>query len=83
VQGDEQVLELLNEALTGELTAINQFLDEKAFDGWGYVHLGNRGLASSAEWADDGRELLENRETQSATIGQIGEAHHLAQQIRG
>jgi bacterioferritin len=156
VQGDEQVLELLNEVLTAELTAINQyFLDAKMFDNWGYAHLGerfrsesidemkdaerlidrllyfdghpnlqrlgtiaigetasekltlalelereailrlNRGIALCTERADNGtRELLEDilegeeehadwLETQLALIGQIGEAHYLAQQIRG
>jgi bacterioferritin len=156
VHGDEQVLELLNEVLTAELTAINQyFLDAKMFDNWGYSHLGerfrsesidemkdaerlidrilyfdghpnlqrlgtigigetasekltlalelekaailrlNRGIALSTERADNGsRELLEDilegeeshadwLETQLALIGQIGEAHYLAQQIRG
>jgi bacterioferritin len=156
VQGDEQVLELLNEVLTAELTAINQyFLDAKMFDNWGYAHLGerfrsesidemkdaerlidrllyfdghpnlqrlgtiaigetasekltlalelereailrlNQGIALCTERADNGtRELLEDilegeeehadwLETQLALIGQIGEAHYLAQQIRG
>jgi bacterioferritin len=155
VQGDEQVLELLNEVLTAELTAINQyFLDAKMFDNWGYDRLGERfrsesidemkdaeqlierilyldghpnvqrlgtigigetasekltlaldlekqailrlnsGIALSTERADNGsRELLEDilegeeshadwLETQLALIGQVGEAHYLAQQIR-
>jgi bacterioferritin len=55
----------------------------------------NRGIALSTERADNGsRELLEDilegeeshadwLETQLALIGQIGEAHYLAQQIRG
>jgi bacterioferritin len=156
VQGDEQMLELLDEVLTGELTAVNQyFLDAKMFDNWGYGHLGerfrsesidemkdaerlierilyfdghpnvqrpgtigigetaseklalaleleraailrlNRGIALSTERAENGsRELLEDilegeeshadwLETQLALIDQIGEAHSLAQQIRG
>src|ERR1700728_2955162 len=156
MRGDPQVLELLNEVLTAELTAINQdFLDAKMFDNWGYLQLGekfrsesigemkdaeqlierilyldghpnvqrlgtigigetasekltlaleleteailrlNRGIALSTERADNGsRELLEDilegeeshadwLETQLALIGQIGEAHYLAQQIRG
>jgi bacterioferritin len=155
MQGDEQVLELFNEVLTGELTAVNQyFLDAKMFDNWGYAHLGerfrsesigemrdadrlierilyleghpnvqrlgtvqigetsaekltlalelereaisrlNRGIALSVERADNGsRDLLEDilkgeedhadwLETQLALIGQLGEAHYLAQQIR-
>lgn len=154
MQGDGQVLELLNEVLTGELTAVNQyFLDAKMFDNLGYAHLGerfrsesigemkdadrlierilyleghpnvqrlgnvqigetaaekltlalelereaivrlNRGAALGVERADNGtRDLLADilrgeedhadwLETQLALIGQIGEAHYLAQQI--
>jgi bacterioferritin len=156
VQGDEQVIEFLNQVLTAELTAINQyFLDAKMFDNWGYVHLGekfrsesigemndadrlierilyldghpnvqrlgtigigetaqekltlaldlermaidrlNRGIALSVERGDNGsRDLLEDilegeedhadwLETQLTLIDQLGEAHYLAQQIRG
>ena len=55
----------------------------------------NRGIALSVERSDNGsRELLEDilkgeedhadwLETQLALIDQIGEAHYLAQQIRG
>ncbi len=43
MQGDPQVLELLNEVLTAELTAVNQyFLDAKMFDNWGYDRLAER-----------------------------------------
>jgi bacterioferritin (cytochrome b1) len=67
MQGDEQVVELLNEALTADLTAVNQyFLDAKMFDELGHAHL-------DADWL----------EMQLALINQIGEAHYLAQQIRG
>lgn len=156
VQGDEQVIELLNQVLTAELTAINQyFLDAKMLDNWGYAHLGekfrsesigemkdadrlierilyldghpnvqrlgtigigetalekltlalelertaidrlNSGIALSVERGDNGsRELLEDilqgeedhadwLETQLTLIDQLGEAHYLAQQIRG
>jgi bacterioferritin len=40
VQGDPQVLELLNEVLTSELTAVNQyFIHAKLCDNWGYERL--------------------------------------------
>jgi bacterioferritin len=123
VQGDEQVLELLNEVFTGEHTAVNQyFLDAKMFDNWGYSHLGERFRSESIDEmkdaerlierilyfdghpnvqrlgtigiGDGSRDLLEDilegeeshadwLETQPALITQIGEAHYLAQQIRG
>ncbi len=156
MQGDEQVIGLLNEVLTAELTAVNQyFLDAKMLDNWGYEHLGerfrsesigemkdaerlvdrilyldghpnlqrlgiigigetalekltlalalegaaierlNRGIALSVDRSDNGsRDLLEDilegeeghadwLETQLTLIGQLGEVHYLAQQIRG
>jgi bacterioferritin len=154
MDGHADVIELLNEVLTAELTAINQyFVDAKMFDNWGYERLGkhfrdesidemkdadelierilylegvpnlqrlgsvrvgetaseklqlgldlereaierlNRGIALCTERGDNGsRELLEDilegeeghadwLETQLALIGQIGDAHYLAQQI--
>jgi bacterioferritin len=40
VQGDRQVLELLNEVLTSELTAVNQyFIHAKLCENWGYDRL--------------------------------------------
>lgn len=40
MRGDEQIIELLNEVLTAELTAINQyFLHAKMCDNWGYRRL--------------------------------------------
>jgi bacterioferritin len=154
VQGDPAIIELLNEVLTAELTAINQyFVDSKMCADWGYerlakrfydesveemkdaerlverilylrgvpnlqrlgqvrvgesvdekLHLAldlereaidrlNRGIRQSVDADDNGsRELLEDvlegeeehadwLETQLALIGQVGEAHYLAQQI--
>ena len=55
MQGDPQVLELLNEVLTAELTAVNQyFLDAKMFDNWGYDRLG-RTLSLRVDRRDEGR----------------------------
>ena len=155
MRGNTAVIELLNEVLTAELTAINQyFIDAKMCENWGYGRLAehirkdsidemgdaeelidrilylegtpnlqrlgsvrvgetvpeklslaltleteaierlNRGIAACVEHGDNGsRELLESilageeehadwLETQLALIGQIGEAHYLAQQVR-
>lgn len=155
MQGDHAIVDLLNEVLTGELTAINQyFLDAKMCGNWGYERLAkrfhdesidemkdadrlierilyfdgmpnlqrlsqirvgetvpekltlalgleteaierlNRGIRQCTEAGDNGtRELLEDilegeedhadwLETQLSLIGQIGDAHYLAQQVR-
>jgi len=43
VQGDPQVIELLNEVLTSELTAVNQyFIHAKLCESWGYDRLAHR-----------------------------------------
>jgi bacterioferritin len=60
MQGDPQVLELLNEVLTAELTAVNQyFLDAKMFDNWGYERLGERFRSESIDEMKDADHLIE------------------------
>jgi bacterioferritin len=60
VIGDSAVIELLNEVLTAELTAVNQyFLDAKMFDNWGYARLGKRFLDESIGEMKDADALIE------------------------
>lgn len=60
MQGDPQILELLNEVLTAELTAVNQyFLDAKMFDNWGYARLGERFRSESIDEMKDADHLID------------------------
>jgi bacterioferritin len=60
MQGDEGVLEFLNEVLTAELTAINQyFLDAKMFSNWGYERLAQRFRDDSIDEMKDADKLIE------------------------
>ena len=50
MQGDPDVLKLLNEQLTSELTAINQyFLHSKMQDSWGFTEVAKHTRAESIE----------------------------------
>jgi bacterioferritin len=54
------MIELLNEVLTAELTAVNQyFLDAKMFDNWGYERLGERFRSESIDEMKDADHLIE------------------------
>jgi len=66
MQGDPDVLKLLNEQLTSELTAINQyFLHSKMQDNWGFTELAEHTRKESfeemhhAEWVTDRILLLD------------------------
>src|SRR5271156_3847469 len=60
MQGDPQGVELLNEVLTAELTAVNQyFLDAKMFDNWGYERLAERFRSESINEMKDADNLIE------------------------
>jgi bacterioferritin len=50
MQGDAAIIELLNEVLTAELTAINQyFVHAKMCDNWGYHRLAEHGRDESVD----------------------------------
>lgn len=60
MQGDQTIIELLNEVLTGELTAINQyFVDAKMLDNWGLERLGKRFYSESIDEMKDADRLIE------------------------
>src|ERR1700722_15987389 len=60
MRGDPQVLELLNEVLTAELTAVNQYyLDAKMFDNWGFERLGHKFREESIGEMKDADALIE------------------------
>ena len=60
MQGDPQIIDLLNEVLTAELTAVNQyFLDAKMYDNWGYERLAERFRSESIDEMKDADHLIE------------------------
>jgi bacterioferritin len=55
-----EIVELLNEVLTAELTAINQyFVDAKMADNWGYERLGKHFRDESIDEMKDAEALIE------------------------
>ena len=60
MQGHDDIIELLNEVLTAELTAINQyFVDAKMFQNWGYLRLGKQFREESIDEMKDADHLIE------------------------
>jgi bacterioferritin len=60
MEGNATVIELLNEVLTAELTAINQyFVDARMFDNWGLARLGHHFYEESIGEMKDADRLIE------------------------
>ena len=60
MKGHDDVIELLNDVLTAELTAINQyFVDAKMFQNWGYQRLAKRFRDESIDEMNDADKLIE------------------------
>lgn len=60
MQGDPEIIEFLNEALTAELTAINQyFIHAKMNENWGYERLAKKIYDESLDEMRDAEKLIE------------------------
>jgi bacterioferritin len=60
MRGSPRVIELLNDVLTAELTAVNQyFIHAKMCDNWGYARLGKHHRDESIGEMKDADELIE------------------------
>jgi bacterioferritin len=60
MQGDAQILELLNAVLTSELTAVNQyFIHHKMCENWGYQRLSKKKREESIGEMKDADEVIE------------------------
>src|SRR5437660_1321522 len=60
MKGNEKVLTLLNEVLTAELTAINQyFIHARMCENWGYLRLWNKVRAESIGEMKHADQLIE------------------------
>ncbi|MEA2972450.1 MAG: bacterioferritin [Actinomycetota bacterium] len=60
MRGNPAVLEVLNDVLTAELTAINQyFVDSKMCANWGYEHLADHIRADSIDEMKDAEMLID------------------------
>jgi len=60
MQGHADIIELLNDVLTAELTAINQyFVDAKMLDNWGYKALAEKFRHESIDEMKDADALIE------------------------
>jgi bacterioferritin len=60
VQGDPEIIEFLNEALTAELTAINQyFIHAKMCENWGFQRLAKHNYDESIDEMKDAEKVIE------------------------
>jgi len=60
VQGDAEIVEVLNEVLTAELTAINQyFIDSRMCANWGYERLAEHFREESIDEMKDAEALID------------------------
>ncbi len=60
MQGDTQVIEALNDVLTAELTAINQyFIHYKMCENWGYKRLASKKREESIDEMKDADAIME------------------------
>ena len=60
MQGDQEILEILNEVLTAELTAINQyFIHAKMCQNWGYTKLAKKIRDESIDEMKHADKLIE------------------------
>ena len=60
MQGDAQIIEALNDVLTAELTAINQyFIHHKMCENWGYARLSQKKREESIDEMKDADHLIE------------------------
>ncbi len=60
MKGSQAVVDLLNDVLTAELTAINQyFVDAKMCENWGYAKLAAHIRADSLDEMGDAEKLIE------------------------
>jgi len=60
MQSSPEIIELLNEVLTAELTAVNQyFIHSKMCDNWGYKRLADKGREESFGEMKHAEQLIE------------------------
>jgi bacterioferritin len=60
VQGDAQIIDALNEILTAELTAINQyFVHYKMLENWGYLRIAKKKREESIEEMKHADDVIE------------------------
>ena len=60
MRGDDDIIELLNDVLTAELTAINQyFIHAKMCDNWGYHRLASHSRDESIDEMKHAEALIE------------------------